>query len=51
MHNGYVFVKIRKVMHGPPQAVLIMHDKLVEIIELFCYAPAPMTPGLWQKKL
>ena len=48
VHNGYVFVEIRKGMYGLPQAGKLAHDRLVAFLQPHGYLPVPFTAGLWQ---
>jgi hypothetical protein len=48
IHNGYVYVQVRKGMYGLKQAGKLAHDQLVQNLAPYGYAPAPITPGLWR---
>ena len=50
VHNGFVYVQIRKGMYGLKQAGRIAHDQLVEHLAPHGYAPVPITHGLWKHK-
>ena len=47
VHNGHVYVEIRKGMYGLPQAGRLANDRLVKFLAPHGYAPVPITPGLW----
>ena len=49
--NGYVYSEVIKVIYGPPQAGHIKHNHLVEILEMFEYAPMEVTSRLYQHKV
>jgi hypothetical protein len=48
VHNGAVYVEIRKGMYGLPQAGKIANDKLVKILAANGYHQSPHTPGLFK---
>lgn len=48
VHNGYVYIEIRRGMYGLPQAGIIANNQLVERLAPFGYAPVTHTPGLWR---
>jgi hypothetical protein len=49
VHNGHVYVGIRKGMYGLPQAGKIANkNRLTAFLAPNGYAPAPITPGLWK---
>lgn len=50
VHNGYVYVKIKKGMYGLKQAALLAFNFLVENLKPFGYEPIPQTVGLWKHK-
>ncbi|KAI2502114.1 Reverse transcriptase (RNA-dependent DNA polymerase) [Fragilaria crotonensis] len=47
VHNGHVFVEIRRGMYGLPQAGRLANDQLIKFLAPHGYHPAPLTPGLW----
>ena len=48
IHNGAVYVEIRKGMYGLPQAGRIANDKLVPILEQAGYTQSEHIPGLFK---
>jgi len=48
IHNGHVYVEIRKGMYGLPQAGRIANDHLQKLLLPHGYHPCPHTPGLWR---
>jgi len=48
VHNGYVYVEIRKGMYGLPQAGKIANDELQKKLKPHGYIPVTHTPGLWK---
>ncbi|KAI2513563.1 Reverse transcriptase (RNA-dependent DNA polymerase) [Fragilaria crotonensis] len=48
IHNGHVYVEIRKGMYGLPQAGILANDRLADFLKPHGYSPAPLTPGLWR---
>jgi hypothetical protein len=50
VHNGFVYVEIRKGMYGLPQAGRIANDLLTARLLKHGYTPVPITPGLWVHK-
>ena len=48
VHNGYIYVEIRRGMYGLPQAGIIANQQLVKRLAPFGYAPVTHTPGLWK---
>lgn len=52
LHNlkskyGYIYIKIKKEMHGLKQAALLAYTKLVEHLAPHGYCPVPHSLGLW----
>jgi hypothetical protein len=47
VHNGYVYVEVRKGMYGLPQEGLITKILLAKILAKHGYIPVPHTHGLW----
>jgi hypothetical protein len=47
LHNGAVYIKIRKGMYGLPQAGRIANDQLLVFLAQDGYHQAPNTPGLF----
>jgi hypothetical protein len=50
VHNGYVFVEIRRGMYGLPQAGKLANDQLIKFLAPHGYTPVALTPGLWTHK-
>ena len=50
-YRGYVCAEIRKVMYGLPQARIILHYQLVEVLEPFGYAPISVRSGMCHHKV
>ena len=50
IHNGAVFVEIRRGMYGLPQAGRLANDQLIKFMAPHGYEPMPLTPGLWHHK-
>jgi hypothetical protein len=50
VHDGYVYVEIRRGMYGLPQAGIIANQLLVKRLAPFGYYPVTHTPGLWRHK-
>jgi hypothetical protein len=48
VHNGWVYVKIRKGMYGLPQASIIANQRLEKHPAKYGYKPTYITPGLWR---
>lgn len=48
VHNGKVYVEIRKGMYGLPQAGRIANDKLIPILSSAGYHQSEHTPGLFK---
>jgi hypothetical protein len=48
VHNGYVFVEIRRGMYGLPQAGKLANDQLIKFLAPHGYHPVALTPGLWR---
>lgn len=48
VHNGYVYVEIRKGMYGLPQAGKIANDDLQRQLAPHGYRPVKHTPYLWK---
>ena len=46
--NGFLYVRLEKVMYGIVQAGIIAHTALKRHLQPFGYEPAPITPGLWR---
>jgi hypothetical protein len=44
--NGFVYVEIRRGMHGLPKAGRLVNDYLREFLEPHGYVPCPITPDL-----
>jgi hypothetical protein len=50
VHNGYLYVEIRKGMYGLPQARLLTNVLLAKRLAIHGYSPSPPTHGLWTHK-
>lgn len=48
VHDGYIYMEIRKGMYGLPQAGILANKKLTKHLEPYGYVPTKHTPGLWQ---
>jgi hypothetical protein len=50
VHNGYLYVEVRKGMNGLPQAGLLANVLLAKRLAKHGYSPVPHTHGLWTHK-
>ena len=50
VHNGWVYVEIRRGAYGLPQAGKLSNDLLATRLESAGYVQAKTTPGLWSHK-
>jgi hypothetical protein len=50
VHNGYLYVEVRKGMYGLPQAGLLANVLLAKRLAKHGYSPVPRTSGLWTHK-
>jgi hypothetical protein len=50
VHNGFVYLEIRKGMYGLPQAGILANQLLTKRLAPFGYYPVTHTPGLWRHK-
>jgi hypothetical protein len=48
VHDGYVYMEIRKGMYGFPQAGILGNKKLTKHLAPYGYVPTKNTPGLWK---
>jgi hypothetical protein len=48
VHNGWIYVEIRKGMYGLPQAGIITNQRLEKHLAKYGYKPTYLTPGLWR---
>jgi hypothetical protein len=48
VHNGHVYIEIRKGMYGLPQAGILANKLLTKRLARHGYAPTVHTPGLWK---
>jgi hypothetical protein len=48
VHNGHIYVEVRKGMYGLKQAGKLANDQLTEFMEQHGYRPVTNTPGLWK---
>ena len=44
--NGFLYVRVEKVMYGLVHTGIIAHTALKEHLRPFIYEPTPITPGL-----
>ena len=50
VHNGRVYIEIRRGMYGLPQAGILAEQQLTCFLATYGYAPVRHTPGLWRHK-
>ena len=50
VHNGRVYIEIRRGMYGLPQAGILAKQQLTRFLATYGYAPVRHTPGLWRHK-
>ena len=50
IHNGWIYVEIRKGMYGLPQSGIVANKDLQKHLKPFGYEPVTHTPGLWKHK-
>jgi hypothetical protein len=50
IHNGFVYVVVRKGCYGLAQAGRIANDRLKAFLEPYGYEPVSITGGLWRHK-
>jgi hypothetical protein len=50
VHDGRIYVEIRKGMCGFPQAGIIANQRLEKHLAKYGYKPTYLTPGLWRHK-
>ena len=50
LHNGYIYVKIKKGMYGLKEAAILAYQKLLLHLQPRGYYPIPGTSGLWRHK-
>ena len=50
VHNGRVYIEIRRGMYGLPQAGILAEQQLTRFLATYGYAPVCHTPGLWRHK-
>ena len=48
VHNGKVYMEIRRGMYGLPQAGILAEKQLICFLGRYGYAPVHHTPGLWR---
>ena len=48
VHNGKVYMEIRRGMYGLPQAGILAEKQLIRFLGRYGYAPVRHTPGLWR---
>ena len=48
--DGYVYIKIIKVMHGLKQAAIIAYNQLISHMDPNGYYSEPITTGIWEHK-
>ena len=49
-NNGYIFVKIKKIVYGLKQAAVLVYDNLINKLAPYGYHPIPNTDSYWQHK-
>ena len=47
VHNGFVYTKIKKGIHGLKKVAILVYEKLVCHLQPYKYAPPPFSLGLW----
>ena len=47
VHDGWIYMEIRKDMPGLKQAGIFANDRLVEYLAKYDYSPVPRTPAIW----
>jgi hypothetical protein len=50
VHNGYLYIEVRKGMYGLPQVGLLANVILPKQLVKHGYSPVPHTHGLWTHK-
>ena len=50
VHNGRVYIEIRRGMYGLPQAGILAEQQLTHFLGTYGYAPVRHMPGLWRHK-
>ena len=50
LHNGYIYIKIKKGMYGLKEAAILAYNKLLKHLTPRGYYPIPGTSGLWKHK-
>jgi hypothetical protein len=48
VHNGYVYIEIRKGMYSLPRAGILANKLLTKRLAVHGYAPTVHTPSLWR---
>ena len=48
VHNGKVYMEIRRRMYSLPQAGILAEKQLIHFLRRYGYAPVCHTPGLWR---
>eukprot|EP00957_Ditylum_brightwellii_P048466 3677640-Ditylum_brightwellii.AAC.1 len=51
VHNGFVYMELRKGMYGLPQAGILANRLLTKRLATKGYRPCHHTPGLWKHDL
>ena len=51
VHDGYVYIEVRKGMPGLKQAGKVAYDRLKAYLSKFGYQPITRTPALWKHEL
>ena len=50
VHNGYIFLEMRRAVWGLPQAEILANKKLKRKLAPFGYHKCKNTPGLWYQE-
>ena len=50
VHNGWVYIEIRKGMYGSPQAGILANKLLTTRLHEYGYEPSRDTPGFWKHR-
>ena len=48
VHNGWIYIKIRKGMYGLPQAGILANKLLTTRLNEYGYEPSKDTPEFWK---
>jgi hypothetical protein len=50
VHNGYIYVLIKRGMYGLKQAAVLAYEHLISNLSQHGYSPVPHTLGIWHHK-